>query len=80
MVMTTGLSGRHAVPVNEPEEPEVPERATRRVFSAQYKLKILAEYERRDRDGKALSCDAKGCTRRLSPNGASSVMRERYRG
>jgi transposase len=53
MVMTTGLSGRHAVPVNEPAEPEVTERATRRVFSAQYKLKILAEYERRDRDGKS---------------------------
>jgi transposase len=53
MVMTTVLSGRHAVSVNEPEEPEVRERATRRVFSAQYKLKVLAEYERRDRDGKS---------------------------
>jgi transposase-like protein len=47
MLMTTELSGRHAVPVDEPAEPEVPERARRRVFSAQYKLKILAEYERR---------------------------------
>jgi transposase-like protein len=37
--------------VDEPAEPEVPERASRRVFSAQYKLRILAEYERRDRDG-----------------------------
>jgi len=45
--MTTELSGRHAVPVDEPTDPEVPERARRRVFSAQYKLKILAEYERR---------------------------------
>src|SRR6266480_6552414 len=52
-MMTTEVSGRHAVPVDEPAEPEVPERATRRVFSAQYKLKILAEYERRDRDGKS---------------------------
>src|SRR5438045_9025145 len=50
MMMTTEVSGRHAVPVDEPEEPEVPERARRRVFSAQYKLRILAEYERRDRD------------------------------
>jgi transposase-like protein len=33
--------------------PEVSERATRRVFSAQYKLRILAEYERRDRDGRS---------------------------
>ena len=52
MVMTTVLSGRHAEPVTEPPEPEVPERATRRTYTAQYKLRILAEYERRDRDGK----------------------------
>src|SRR5437588_829581 len=53
MVMTRVEPGRHAVPVSEPAEPEVAERATRRVFSAQYKLRILAEYERRDRDGKS---------------------------
>jgi transposase-like protein len=53
MLMTTMLSGRHPVPVDEPVEPEVPERARRRVFSAQYKLRILAEYERRDRDGRS---------------------------
>src|SRR5207248_11633418 len=52
-MMTTEVSGRHAVPVDEPAEPEVPERASRRVFSAQYKLRILAEYERRDRDGRS---------------------------
>jgi transposase len=52
MVMTTVLSGRHAGPVTEPPEPEVPERATRRSYTAQYKLRILAEYERRDRDGR----------------------------
>jgi transposase len=56
MVMTTGVSGRHAEPVTEPPgaepDPEVPERASRRTYSAQYKLRILAEYERRDRDGK----------------------------
>ena len=53
MLMTTEVSGRHARPVVEPAEPEVPERATRRVFSAQYKLRILADYERRDRDGRS---------------------------
>ena len=52
MVMTTVVSSRHAEPVTEPPEPEVPERATRRTYSAQYKLRILAEYERRDRDGR----------------------------
>ena len=53
MVMTSVMAGRHAVAVSEPTEPEVTERATRRVFSAHYKLKILAEYERRDRDGRS---------------------------
>ena len=53
MLMTNVASGWHAVPVDEPVEPEVPERASRRVFSAQYKLRILAEYERRDRDGRS---------------------------
>ncbi len=38
--------------MTEPADPEVPERATRRTYRAQYKLRILAEYERRDRDGK----------------------------
>ena len=52
MLMTNPVSGRHAEPVTEPAEPEVPERATRRTYTAQYKLRILAEYERRDRDGK----------------------------
>ena len=47
MLMTTEVSDRHAVPVDEPADAEVPERAKRRVFSAQYKLRILAEYERR---------------------------------
>ena len=53
MLMTREDSGRHAMPVDEPAEPEVPERVRRRVFSAQYKLRILAEYERRDRDGRS---------------------------
>jgi transposase-like protein len=52
MVMTPVLATRHAEGVAEQPEPEVPERATRRTYSAQYKLRILAEYERRDRDGK----------------------------
>jgi len=54
MVMTRVVTGQHAVVVSEPADPEVSERATRRVFSAQYKLRILAEYERRDRDGKSV--------------------------
>src|SRR5437764_14033598 len=52
MVMTRLVAGRHAVPVSESVEPEVSERATRRVFSPHYKLRILEEYERRDRNGR----------------------------
>jgi transposase len=52
MVVTATLAGRHAELVDEHPDPEVPERASRRTYSAQYKLRILAEYERRDRDGK----------------------------
>jgi len=52
MMMTNELVGRHAEQVHKPVEPEVPERATRRVFSRNYKLRILAEYERSSRDAK----------------------------
>ncbi|HEY1296677.1 MAG TPA: transposase [Chloroflexota bacterium] len=34
--------------MSEPGNPEVPERARRRTFSAQYKARTLAEYERCD--------------------------------
>ena len=37
--------------VNDPD-PEVPERAKRRSYTARYKLEILDEYETLDRDGK----------------------------
>src|SRR6476646_916306 len=52
MVVTATLAGRHAEPVDEHPDPEVAERASRRTYTAQYKLRILAEYERRDRDGR----------------------------
>ena len=41
----------HAGQVNDPN-PEVPERAKRRSYTAKYKLEILAEYEGLDRDAK----------------------------
>jgi transposase-like protein len=41
----------HAGRVTDPN-PEVPERAKRRSYSAKYKLEILAEYEGLDRDAK----------------------------
>lgn len=42
-----GSVGRVADP-----DPEVPERAKRRSYSARYKLEVLAEYEGLDRDAK----------------------------
>lgn len=35
----------HAGPVTDRPDPEVPERARRRTFTAKYKLDVLAEYE-----------------------------------
>jgi transposase-like protein len=42
---------RHGGRVTDPD-PEVPERAKRRSYTARYKLEILDEYETLDRDGK----------------------------
>ena len=44
-------SPSHAGQVTDPN-PEVPERAKRRSYTAKYKLEILAEYEGLERDGK----------------------------
>ena len=52
MMMTKVMVSRDAEQVSEPVEGEVPERATRRVFTRVYKLRILAEYERTDRSGR----------------------------
>jgi transposase len=41
-----------AVRVEEVPDPQVPERARRRSYSAKYKAAILAEYEGLDRDGR----------------------------
>jgi transposase-like protein len=50
-ISTQDRSLGHGGRVNDPE-PEVPERARRRSYSAKYKLEVLAEYETLDRDGK----------------------------
>ena len=76
MLMTNVVAGRHAVLVSEPAGPEVPERATRRVFSAQYKLRILAEYERRDRDGRSALLRREG----LYTSSTSDWRRQREEG
>ncbi len=50
-ITTAGSTRAHAGPMNDPD-PEVPERARRRQYSAKYKLETLAEYDRLDRDAK----------------------------
>lgn len=42
----------HAVRVGDAPDPQVAERASRRSYTANYKAKVLAEYEEADRDGK----------------------------
>lgn len=42
----------HAVRVEDVPDPQVGERASRRTYTARYKLSILAEYERLDKAGK----------------------------
>ncbi len=46
------VPGGHAVRVDDVPDPEVGERASRRTYTARYKLEILAEYERLDKAGK----------------------------
>ena len=46
--------------VEEVPDPQVPERATRRSYSAKYKAAILAEYDALDRDGRGALMRRKG--------------------
>jgi len=46
------VPGGHAVRVEEVPDPQVDERASRRTYTAKYKLEVLAEYERLDKAGK----------------------------
>ena len=54
LVRATGIEdpGRGSGAGTERPDPEVPERARRRTFTAQYKLEILAEYEAAAEGGK----------------------------
>ncbi len=46
------VSDGHAFRVEDVPDPEVGERASRRTYTAKYKLEVLAEYERLDKAGK----------------------------
>jgi transposase len=49
-----------AVGVGEVPDPQVPERAKRRQYSAKYKAEILAQYDRLDRAGRGASMRREG--------------------
>ena len=46
------VTGHTAGMTSEEQDPQVPAKATRRRYTAKYKLEILAEYEQCDRQGK----------------------------
>ena len=50
--MTAEPGGRHDGPMEAIPDPEVPERARRRTYTAGYKRDVLAEYEAADRAGR----------------------------
>ncbi len=50
--MTRPETARQAGGVSDVPDPEVPERARRRTYTAKYKRDVLAEYEASDRAGK----------------------------
>ena len=53
MTVTTSVTPLgDAVRMEEVPDPQVPERARRRSYSARYKAEILAEYDRLDRDAR----------------------------
>lgn len=50
--MTQSAIARQSGNVNDVPDPEVPERARRRTYTAKYKRDVLAEYEAADRGGR----------------------------
>lgn len=50
--MTTPQQARQSGRVDEVPDPQVPERAHRRTYTAKYKRDVLAEYEAADRAGR----------------------------
>ncbi len=52
MMMTQQPAGGQAGRMDEVPDPQVPERARRRTYTARYKRDVLAEYEACDRAGK----------------------------
>lgn len=50
--MTTPLAARQSGSMEDVPDPQVPEKARRRTYTAKYKAEVLAEYEACDREAK----------------------------
>jgi transposase len=61
-------------------DPEVPARARRRTFAAQYKLDIVAEYDAAPDGEKGVVLRREGCIPATSSSGAGPVTRVRWPG
>ncbi len=61
-------------------DPEVPERARRRTFTAKYKLEILASYEAAADGEKGALFAGKACTPATSTTGGGPVTPARWPG
>jgi hypothetical protein len=71
-----------AVRMNEPAhdpDPEVPEKAKRRRFSARYKAEVLAIYDQLPASSAGPSFVARGSTSRVSPSGGRCATAARSR-
>ena len=64
----------------ERPDPEVPESAKRRTFTAKYRLAILAEYDSAPEGTKGAFCAARACAPAISWSGARREMRARWPG
>jgi hypothetical protein len=76
----TGDAGRVTGERQERPDPEVPERARRRTFTAAYKQELLAAYDAPGRVRRARCCGGRACTPASSPNGAGRVTPGRWPG
>ena len=82
LVRATGIEdpGRMSGAGTERPDPEVPERARRRRFTAKYKLEILAAYDAAPDGEKGALCIGRACTPATSWRGGGPATPARWLG
>ena len=71
--------GRVADDAGRRPDPEVPERARRRTFTAKYKLEVLADYDAAPEGRRVRCCAVRGCIPAISCSGAKPATPVRWR-